>query len=104
MSPLQNHEPTPATSSIFARSVLDIAAEIEQAEGKIKQAILNAASAGDVQTVIDIISKWIKEPVVDVAAALHANALDPCGASEVSEGGDRARGATRRNGDPPCES
>lgn len=59
----------------ITRSVLDIAAEVEKAEANLKAAILDAASAGDCQAVIDIVGRWIKEPVVDVAAALVGPSL-----------------------------
>jgi len=57
-----------ATADSFVRSVLTIAAEVEQAENAIKDAILEAARAGDCAAVIDIVTRWKTRPATQVLA------------------------------------
>lgn len=52
--------------STFARTVLDIAAEVESAETRLKEAILAAAREGDCARVIDIVSRWMTVPATEV--------------------------------------
>ena len=54
----------------LARTLLDLAAEVELAEFEIKQAILDAARSGNAAKVEAIVKLWMTSPPVDVAANL----------------------------------
>jgi hypothetical protein len=66
----------PPGTDIFARTILDEATRVEAAEVVIKNEVLAAARKGDCARVVDIVSRWLTEPPVDVAAAL-IDATDP---------------------------
>jgi hypothetical protein len=51
---------------IFARTVLDMAAQVEAAEMGIKFEVLKAAEAGDMNRIIRIMTDWVNQPAVDV--------------------------------------
>ena len=48
------------------QALLDVAAEVEAAEAQIKQQILAAARAGDCDTVLTIVEKWLTTPPAEV--------------------------------------
>ncbi len=56
----------PDDSGAYARAVLDIAAEVEAAETRIKAEILKAAAAGDCPRVTDIVTRWMNGPATEV--------------------------------------
>jgi hypothetical protein len=58
--------PDPRSAVAFAKFVLAAAAETEAAETEIKQAILDAATAGDCARVIDIVTRWQRLPASEV--------------------------------------
>ena len=65
----QDIDPVPSGSgSQFARSVLNIAAEVEAAENEIKNEILRAARVGDTAAVITIVTRWQTLPATEVLA------------------------------------
>jgi hypothetical protein len=76
-----NARPNPPDS--FARTVLDVAAQVEAAETLIKQAILDAAQAGDCGRIIDIVTRWQRLPAAEV---LCHKGLASCGGLEVTQG------------------
>lgn len=51
----------------LARTVLEMAGEIEADEQRIKAAILSAAKLGDSVTVARIVRRWMNRPVREVA-------------------------------------
>ncbi len=55
----------------LARTLLDLALEVEEAELRIKEAILQAAQRGDVALVETIITRWMTDPPVEVASSLE---------------------------------
>lgn len=61
---------------VFARTLLDAATQVEAAELALKHEILKAANAGDTRRVAELVSRWLSEPPVAVAAAL-IDASDP---------------------------
>ena len=50
----------------IARTVLEIADEIERTEMAIKKELLKTARNGDVQRIEEIVKRWISEPVSNV--------------------------------------
>lgn len=68
--------PDPIDTDLFARTVLDEATRVEAAEMVIKNEILAAARNRDNHRVEDIVSRWLKEPPVALAASL-IDATDP---------------------------
>lgn len=48
--------------------LLDIAAEVEAVEARLKEQIIAAARAGDCALVIDIVQRWQTEPPAEVLA------------------------------------
>lgn len=70
------HRSDPPATDVFARTLLDEATRVEAAEVLIKNEVLAAARRGDCGRVADIVSRWLTEPPVDVAAAL-IDATDP---------------------------
>jgi hypothetical protein len=66
----------------FARTVLSVAAEVEAAESAIKQTILEAARAGDTASIINIITRWMSTPAIEV---LSKNALANMREIQVSQ-------------------
>jgi hypothetical protein len=52
----------------LARTVLEIAAEVERDERRIKHEILEAAGRGDLAAVIRIVRRWLEVPVREVLA------------------------------------
>lgn len=48
------------------QTLLDIAAEVESVEARLKQLILDAARAGDCDRVIEIVEKWLDRPPAEV--------------------------------------
>ena len=56
-------------SGTFAKSVFDVAAEVEAAETNIKHAILAAAQAGDCARIRDIVQRWLSTPPTEVLRA-----------------------------------
>lgn len=76
--------------SVSARVLLDVAAEVEAAEIAIKQALLDAAEAGDLEAVKDIVRRWQTLPATQVLPdsmrkdrGNPPKGLEPCGGSEV---------------------
>lgn len=57
-----------SADAAYARALLDIAAEVEAAEARIKAELLRAAAAGDCQRVADIVLRWMKSPATEVLA------------------------------------
>lgn len=66
----------------YARTVLDVAAEVEAAETNIKHAILAAAQAGDCARVAEIVTRWLDTPPTQLLASMG---LAPCGEPEVAQ-------------------
>ncbi|GJQ29745.1 MAG: hypothetical protein HBSAPP03_16290 [Phycisphaerae bacterium] len=74
-----------------ARALLDLAAEVEADEAAIKRAVLDAAEAGDIGTVLAIMRRWSTLPSSEVLPKNsmrkdrpdRPNALDACGEPEV---------------------
>lgn len=56
--------PTP-----FARTLLDLTAELDANELRIRSAIRDALAKGDLARAIDILDRWDNVPVSDVLAA-----------------------------------
>lgn len=54
----------------LASGILEVAEEVVAAERKIKEAVLEAARAGDCSRVVELVSQWLEEPAVEVAAGL----------------------------------
>ena len=63
-----NIDATPDAAPVFARTVFDIAAQVEAAETQIKQALIDAARAGDCDRVIDLVTRWQTCPSCEVLA------------------------------------
>lgn len=61
------------SESMFARTVLDMAAEVESAEMRIKFDVLKAAEAGDMNKIIDIVTRWVTEPATEVLKTKKQN-------------------------------
>lgn len=57
----------------FARTLLDLAAEAEGAERRLKEAVLAAAKAGDSARVAHIMESWLSRPAVDILAEIDLN-------------------------------
>jgi hypothetical protein len=59
---------------VFERALLAVASEVEADETRLKQKILDAARAGDCDTVITIVEQWLAGPPAEVRshALLHA--------------------------------
>jgi hypothetical protein len=55
-----------ADCTMFARQVLDVAAQVEAAENNIKDALMAAARAGDTARVIEILTRWKSLPACEV--------------------------------------
>ena len=70
------HPSGPPDADLYARTLLAEATRVEAAEVVIKNEVLAAARTGDCARVIDIVSRWLKEPPVSLAAAL-IDAGDP---------------------------
>ena len=58
----------PDPSAALARQLLAMAAELDAAEERIKRAIIAAAEAGDCRRVIDLVTRWLTLPTLDVLA------------------------------------
>jgi hypothetical protein len=56
----------PGAFATFTSALIDVAAEVEATEHRLKQEILAAARAGDCDHVIEIVEKWLVEPPVEV--------------------------------------
>lgn len=63
-------------ADLFARTLVAEATRVEAAELALKHEILKAANAGDSQRVADLVSRWLSEPPVALAATL-IDASDP---------------------------
>ena len=50
------------------QALLDVAAEVEATEARLKQQILAAARAGDCARVINIVTAWLTTPPAEVLA------------------------------------
>ncbi|MCC7389649.1 MAG: hypothetical protein IT431_12870 [Phycisphaerales bacterium] len=68
-----NPTPTPPLPDRLPRALLDIAAEVEADETRLKRHILDAARAGDTGTVIAIVEQWLTTP----PAVVLSHALNP---------------------------
>lgn len=55
----------PVTDS-FARTLLDMAIQVEQEESRIKRAVLQALEEGNVVQVKAIVKRWLEKPVSEV--------------------------------------
>ena len=75
-------ELTPAT----ARQIMDLSNAINRDEAFIKQALLDAARAGDCRTVIKIVTLWRTRPSSRVAAMIEVS-LQPRSSSRRRERG-----------------
>jgi hypothetical protein len=71
-------------TAAFARAALELAAQVEADERRIKQAILDAARAGDMALVIGIVERWQNRPAAEVLTGL---ALPPHGSDQSAAGG-----------------
>ncbi len=60
-------------AAALANALLDAAAEVERHEAAIKQAVLDAARAGDCARVIDILTRWQSMPAAEVLASPTAS-------------------------------
>lgn len=58
----------PIPPPMYARTVLDLSAEVERADAAIKAEILRAARAGDSQRVAQVVERWLSLPVAEVLA------------------------------------
>ncbi len=65
-----------ADADLFARTLVAEATRVEAAELVIKNEVLAAARKGDCARVMDIVSRWLSEPPVALAATL-IDASDP---------------------------
>lgn len=70
------HLPGPPDADLFARTLVAEATRVEAAELVIKNEVLAAARKGDCARVKDIVSRWLTEPPVALAATL-IDASDP---------------------------
>lgn len=70
------HLPGPPDADLFARTLVAEATRVEAAELVIKNEVLAAARKGDCDRVMDIVSRWLSEPPVALAATL-IDASDP---------------------------
>jgi len=52
--------------SMFARQLLQTAHEVEAADAAIRAELRRAASAGEIDRVIDILARWETVPAVEV--------------------------------------
>lgn len=59
---------SPQPTPLGARAILDMAAEVEAAEIRIKQAVLEAARAGDAPRIVEIVTRWMSMPAAEVLA------------------------------------
>jgi hypothetical protein len=57
--------------------LLDLASEVEANEARLKRHILDAARAGDCDTVINIVEQWLTSPPAEVLADALLDAPDP---------------------------
>lgn len=89
---------TTGNSAVFARAVLNAAAEVEAAETQIKDAVIAAAQAGDCDRVIDIVTRWQNMAACEVLAG---KPLATCGDLEVSQSEDRRDGRGGTGPHPP---
>ena len=64
-------------SNRFPKTLLDIAAEVEADETRLKRHILDAARAGDCGSVITIIEQWLTSPPAEVLSHALIDAPDP---------------------------
>lgn len=63
-------QPTTHASQELPRVLLELAREVEEAEQRIKHAILEAARGGDPEIIIVIVKRWLTEPPCEVAKSL----------------------------------
>lgn len=52
----------------FARTVLDIAAQVEAAEAQLKDLLIDAAKSGDMDRVVALVTAWKSCPAEEVLA------------------------------------
>jgi hypothetical protein len=64
------HPPGVPDADLFARTLVAEATRVEAAELVIKNEVLAAARKGDCARVMDIVSRWLTEPPVALAATL----------------------------------
>ena len=69
---MNQHDLMNAKQDRLARTVLEMAGEIEADEERIKAAILSAAQSGDSATVARIVRRWMDRPVREVATWLSS--------------------------------
>ncbi|MCC7390630.1 MAG: hypothetical protein IT431_17925 [Phycisphaerales bacterium] len=72
-----NPTPTPPLPDRLPQTLLDLAAEVEAAETRLKRHILDAARAGDTGTVIAIVEQWLTSPPAEVLSHALLDAPDP---------------------------
>ncbi len=53
----------------LGRALLAAADETERAEARLKREIIEAARAGDCARVIDIATRWLERPPVEIASS-----------------------------------
>lgn len=63
-----NNDPSTTAFAIFARTLIDVAGEVESAEAELKRQVLAAAEAGDINTVRRITRQMVERPPVEVLA------------------------------------
>jgi hypothetical protein len=63
---------SPAATDLdrLAEKLLQIAAEVTDADTRIKQELLAAAQRRDCDRIEDILRRWLKEPAVELGASL----------------------------------
>ena len=54
----------------LARSLIEAAVELDQAEARIKQEIVDAANVGDTRRIVEIMARWQNGPASEVLDAL----------------------------------
>ncbi len=64
-------------SNRLPQTLLDIAAEVEADETRLKRHILDAARAGACDRVIEIVEKWLTSPPAEVLSHALIDAPDP---------------------------
>lgn len=64
--------PEEADFSALGATIFELAGELDAAEGKVRRALLAALDRGDVGYARQIVERWTKEPIEELAAHLKA--------------------------------
>lgn len=84
MTTTPNPTTPPVPDPLFGRAVLDIAAEVEADEQRLKRKMLTCARIYECDRLVEMLDDWLHRPASEVLAKHADIGLDPCPPPEVT--------------------